>query len=79
MLETIDLKARLDKDKYREMQDKFDPQLAALQRQLREAGIGVMIVFEGWDAAGKGAVLSRLLQPLDPRGFKVHNITAPTT
>jgi len=37
-----------------------------------------LIVFEGWDAAGKGTVLSRLLQPLDPRGFKVYTIKPPT-
>jgi polyphosphate:AMP phosphotransferase len=37
----------------------------------------VIIVFEGWDAAGKGSTISRLLQPLDPRGFKVHTILPP--
>ena len=35
-------------------------------------------MFEGWDAAGKGSTLGRLLQPLDPRGFKVHVIHPDT-
>ncbi|MBN2309444.1 MAG: polyphosphate:AMP phosphotransferase [Candidatus Hydrogenedentes bacterium] len=78
MLETVDLHARLDKSEYKETLDKLDLQLAQLQRDLRTAGIPVMVVFEGWDAAGKGSALSRLLQPLDPRGYKVHTISPPT-
>ncbi|MCP4639328.1 MAG: polyphosphate:AMP phosphotransferase [bacterium] len=78
MLETVDLKARLGKAEYKETQDALDLRLAQLQRDLREAGIPVMVVFEGWDAAGKGSVLSRLLQPLDPRGFDVHTILPQT-
>ena len=78
MLETVDLSAHLSKQAYKEIQDALDLELARLQRELREAGIPAMLVFEGWDAAGKGSVLSRLLQPLDPRGFKVHAITPPT-
>ncbi len=36
-----------------------------------------MIVFEGWDAAGKGTLINRLIQALDPRGCVVHSINAP--
>ena len=78
MLETVDLRAHLTKEEYRETQKKLDLQLAQLQRELRGAGIPALVVFEGWDAAGKGAVLSRLLQAFDPRGFKVHNIGPAT-
>ena len=35
------------------------------------------VVFEGWDAAGKGGIIRRLGWPLDPRGFKVWPIAAP--
>jgi polyphosphate:AMP phosphotransferase len=78
MLETVDLKARLSKADYRQAMERLDLQLAEQQRTLRAAGIPVSIVFDGWDAAGKGTVLSRLLQPLDPRGFKVQHIAEPT-
>lgn len=78
MLETVDLKAKLGKAESKEVQDKLDLQLAQLQRDLREANIPLLVIFEGWDAAGKGSVLSRLLQPLDPRGFKVCNIGGDT-
>ena len=38
-----------------------------------------MIVFEGWDASGKGTTIAALTQRLDPRGFKLYPITAPRT
>ncbi len=78
MLETVDLKAKLGKEEYRAAQETLDLQLGGAQRRLHAAGIPVLIVFEGWDAAGKGSTISRLVQPLDPRGFKVHNATPPT-
>ena len=38
-----------------------------------------VIVFEGWDASGKGTTIAALTQRLDPRGFKLYPITAPRT
>ena len=78
MLETVDLNAEVDKATYKEALKELDLRLGALQRDLRADGTPVLVVFEGWDTAGKGSTLSRLLQALDPRGFKVHTI-APTT
>jgi polyphosphate:AMP phosphotransferase len=52
--------------------------LMALQQQIRAAKIPVVIVFEGWDAAGKGTLLSKLLEGLDPRGYQVYPIGRPT-
>ena len=45
-----------------------------LLRDKKTAQIPVMIVFEGWGAAGKGTLINRLIGPLDPRGFKVYTI-----
>jgi polyphosphate:AMP phosphotransferase len=78
MLETVNLKAKLGKEEYHTAQETLDLQLGDAQRRLRAAGIPVLVVFEGWDAAGKGSTIGRLVQPLDPRGFKVYNATAPT-
>lgn len=58
------------------MMDKLAPKFAALQREARAKGLPVMVVFEGWGASGKGTMISRLIQPLDPRGFKVFTIQA---
>jgi AMP-polyphosphate phosphotransferase len=38
-----------------------------------------IVVFEGWDAAGKGGAISTLTQRLDARGFKVYATQAPRT
>lgn len=78
MLETVDLKAKLGKADYKAAMERLDLHLAQLQRDLRTAGVPVMVVFEGWDASGKGSVLGRILQAFDPRGFKVHNINPAT-
>jgi polyphosphate kinase 2 (PPK2 family) len=42
------------------------------------AKTGVVLVFQGNDAAGKGGTIRRLIRPLDPRIYKVHSISAPT-
>ncbi len=46
----------------------------AYYRQKRRA----MLVFEGWDAGGKGGAIRRLTSRLDPRGVRVHAIGAPS-
>lgn len=53
-------------------------QLMALQQQLRQLAVPVVIVFEGWDAAGKGTLLGELLEGLDPRGYRVHTMGRPS-
>lgn len=74
MLEKVALEASLNKwDGEREIES-LDPRLGETQRRLRRAGISVLIVFEGWDAAGKGAAISRLSHAFDPRGFTVHHV-----
>lgn len=78
MLELVDLEKSVDKAEYREVFRELERRLGALQRAAREARVPVAIVFEGWDAAGKGTLINRLTQALDPRGFKVHAINAPS-
>lgn len=56
-----------------ELRDK----LAELQRACVDVGLPVIVVFEGWDAAGKGSLIHALTARLDPRGFDVHPIQAP--
>jgi polyphosphate kinase 2 (PPK2 family) len=59
-------------------------ELTRRQIQLRELGYQVylqkrpvIIVFEGWDAAGKGGAIKRITEKLDPRGYVVYPISAP--
>lgn len=77
MLEKIDLSKKLEKDDYKSKIDDMRLKLAGLQREAKELKIPLTIVFEGWDAAGKGTLINKLILPLDPRGFSVHPISAP--
>lgn len=77
MLELVDLKRKISKEEYREVFPELEIRLGQCQRDARRAGVPVIVAFEGWEAAGKGTVINRLTQALDPRGFKVHPINAP--
>jgi len=77
MLELVDLDKKIPKAVYREVFPEMQIRLGQCQRAARTAGVPVIVVFEGWDAAGKGTLINRLTQALDPRGFKVHPISAP--
>jgi polyphosphate kinase 2 (PPK2 family) len=64
--------------------DTYVRQLARRQIQLRELGYQVylqkrpvVVLFEGWDAAGKGGAIKRITEKLDPRGYAVYPISAP--
>ncbi len=78
MLKDIDLSRKLDKSEYKDVKDTLELELASLERRARKLGIPVLIVFEGWNAAGKGDLINKLILPMDPRGFTVHAMRAPT-
>lgn len=77
MFEKIDLNKKMSKETFKELEKDFESRIGPLQRELKEREIPVMIVFEGWDAAGKGTLINRLILPMDPRGFSVHTINEP--
>lgn len=83
-LDELDLTARLDRAEY-------EDRLAAAQRRLLslrldlgghldnpEIGPGVLVVFEGSDAGGKGGSIRRIVEPLDPRHYRVSAFAKPT-
>ena len=74
MLEKIDLDKKLNRKEYNIVMDELEPRLASLQREYKEAGIPIMVIFEGWGASGKGTLINKFIAPLDPRGFKVFTI-----
>ena len=74
MLEKIDLSKKMGKKEYSQQMDVLGIRLGELQRECRELGIPVIIVFEGFGAAGKGTLINRLIRPLDPRGFDVYAV-----
>ena len=71
MLSDVDPHVMIDKKLYKETLRPMEHKLTDLQQKVREAGLPVVIVFEGWSASGKGTSISRLVNPLDPRHFDV--------
>lgn len=78
MLEKVDLKETISHDKYSELSKKLKLKLSSLQQPIKQKGLPVVVLFEGWGAAGKGSLISKLILNFDPRGFKVYSIIEPT-
>lgn len=79
MLENVDLGKKLDKRAYKSRMRDLQSRLHQLQHACYDARLGSLIVFEGWDAAGKGTAVRKLTERLEPRGFELHAIQAPRT
>ena len=79
MLEEVDLTKTLDKKEYKKLMPALRNRLYALQKAAWDAKIPVVILFEGWDASGKGTSIQTLTARLDPRGFKLYPIRAART
>ena len=78
MLEKIDLSKKMGKKEFNTLMRELDAKLGRLQRVCKEKRIPVIIAVEGFGAAGKGTMINRLIEPLDPRGFKVYTTQRET-
>lgn len=79
MLDKIDLNKKIQKRVYKEVMPVLSQRLYNLQKATWDAKMPIVILFEGWDAAGKGTSIQTLTNPLDPRGFKLYPIRAART
>jgi len=83
-LEKVDLGARLSREEEAEQLVRAQRRLLHLRLlnggQLGDGQLGppVCVVFEGWDASGKGGAIKRLISSLDPRHVRVTQFGAPT-
>jgi polyphosphate kinase 2 (PPK2 family) len=66
------------KDDYQADLKKWQLRALQMQRRAVEERVPVCVVFEGWDASGKGGAIKRLTEAIDPRGFRVIAVRAPT-
>ncbi|NOC82443.1 MULTISPECIES: polyphosphate kinase 2 family protein [unclassified Ruegeria] len=76
-LSDADLTRKLNKKVYFDQLIELQTRLARIQQAYLFHGLKGVLVFEGWDAAGKGGTIRRISQALDPRSFKVWPIGAP--
>jgi polyphosphate kinase 2 (PPK2 family) len=77
MLETVDLSKALTKEEYTRDLVRYQLMLRELALQLYEQKRTLVVVYEGWDAGGKGGNIKRVTERLDPRGYEVFAIAAP--
>ncbi len=78
VLSKLDLTRQLAKKTYQKSLQELQGRLNMLHRQARERDISTILVFEGWDAAGKGGAIRRITAGLDARACTVTSIAAPT-
>lgn len=76
-LADIPLDKKADETTYKEELDALQDKLKELHNRLYRKKVPVVIVYEGWDAAGKGGNIKRITSALDPRGYEVHPIASP--
>jgi polyphosphate kinase 2 (PPK2 family) len=77
MLSTVDLTKQLERDEYKKHLLDCQLQLRLLSHQLYLQKRSLVVVVEGWDAAGKGGAIRRVTEKIDPRGYQVVSIAAP--
>ena len=78
LLDALDLSLKLDKSDYKKQLEKYQGKLNELTRHALAAKRSSILVFEGWDAAGKGGAIRRLTGAMDARHYQVIPIAAPT-
>ena len=63
----------LEKETYKAQADTLKTRLKALEQEIKEKKLPVIILFEGWGASGKGYVIGKTINCLDPRSYKVYS------
>jgi len=79
VLEHIDLEVSLAQKVYEGQLREYQVRLHALQRACDTARISTVVVFEGWDAAGKGTAVQKLTERLEPRAMEIFAVREART
>ncbi|MBL8142365.1 MAG: polyphosphate:AMP phosphotransferase [Acidobacteria bacterium] len=74
----LDTSLRIEKKQAARKIELWQGRLNQLQQKAAARGISTVMVFEGWDAAGKGGAIRRITGALDARQYQVIPIAAPT-
>jgi polyphosphate:AMP phosphotransferase len=78
VLTRLDTTRELPNEEYKLELAKYQGRLNLLQRKARDNKLSTILLFEGWDASGKGGTIRRILSALDARDAQVIPIAAPT-
>jgi len=77
ILDHVDLGQKLTEAEYVRQLETQQRKLGRLAWAAHEKKRSMVLVFEGWDAAGKGSSIRRVTQAMDPRLYRVVGIAAP--
>jgi len=77
ILNQVDLSPALAREEYEKALKKYQARIHELEHEVYLKRIPVVIVYQGWDAAGKGGNIKRLVEGMDPRGYEVVPIGPP--
>lgn len=77
ILDKVDLSLTLSREEYKAELSRYQEKMRELEHAMYTRRIPVVIVYQGWDAGGKGGNIRRLVQKMDPRGYEVVPIGAP--
>jgi polyphosphate:AMP phosphotransferase len=78
ILNSLDMTQSVPKKAFSKELESWQGRLNRLQRKAEAGGTSTILVFEGWDAAGKGGAIRRVTGALDARSYQVIPIAAPT-
>jgi len=78
LLDTVDLESSLEKSVYKRELEKYQGKLNQLSRMALNKKVSSIVVLEGWDAAGKGGIIRRIVPSLDARFSQIIPIAVPT-
>jgi len=78
ILDRVDLSQTIAPNKYDTRLARLQGKLNGLSREAWENKVSSVLVFEGWDAAGKGGAIRRLTEAMDARLYRVVPIAAPS-
>lgn len=78
LLGQLDLSQSLPKKRYKVELQRYQSRLGRLIREATTRKVSSLLVFEGWDAAGKGGIIRRIVPAMDARGYQVIPIAAPS-
>ena len=67
-----------DKEVYKGQAEVLKTRLRAMEQEIKAKKLPVIILFEGWGASGKGYVISKTINCLDPRSYKVYSTVKAT-
>lgn len=76
-LKTVDLSQTLSREDYKKRLKTLQEKARKITHNCISQKKSIVVVFEGWDAAGKGGAIRRLTGLMDPRLYEIHNISAP--